>query len=79
MEKVLTIELEHDGSSLIELLDDLRFKSIAVGNIISTLETEIENIDLNDLSDGESITFKVTVQKKRTQKYMDELGEFDGF
>lgn len=76
-DKILTIELEHDGSSLIEPLDS----KLEFHNILHTLENEIKDNpeDILGIEEGESRTFTITIHKKRTQQFMDELDEFDGF
>ena len=79
MEKITTIELEHAGSTLIERMDIA--PDVAVDNMIDYLRTEIleNNNDMVEILEGESITYKIVIHKKRTEKYLSELGDFDGF
>jgi hypothetical protein len=44
---------------------------------VEMLKAELENTTFDD--DDEPITFTIAIEKKYTQKDLNEMGEFDGF
>lgn len=82
MEKVITIELKHDGSTLYCPVDNKTDKEdvkTAIQNVFGTLEYELEHAVEQMTDDEPDFVFKVVVRKIRTRKFIDNLSEFEGF
>jgi len=75
MEKVITIELTHNDYTLYE-----KGNEMGMENILSTLKDEIKNaIDIVAKNENEEYEFTVVIQKTKTEKFLNNLPDFDGF
>lgn len=67
METIKTYTLDGGGCDLIET---------SVNNILETLRVELEDAEVEG---DDVIEFTIRIEKKYTQKELDDLPEWDGF